>query len=159
MSDSPETSRPLTRDQLVAYLDGELDDHQRQEVESRLAGDATLRDQLSMLERTWQELDQLPRYESDDALTQTTVEMIVQQEVGPRKRKFTAARGTLLLAGVLAGVVTPVAFGWSFALRPDWAHYPTLWLLAFGCLLLAAALPALRLWRTPPGAMLREAAP
>jgi putative ABC transport system permease protein len=63
------------------------------------------------------------------------------------------------LAGVLAGVVTPVAFGWSFALRPDWGHYPALVLLAFTCLLAATAWPVLRLVRAEPGVLLKEAGP
>lgn len=63
------------------------------------------------------------------------------------------------LAGYLAGVVTPVAFGWSFPLRLDGAHYARLAGLAAGCLGLAVLLPALRLVRTAPAAMLREEAP
>jgi putative ABC transport system permease protein len=60
------------------------------------------------------------------------------------------------LAGYLAAVVTPVAFGWSFALHPDWHHYPVLALLAIACLLLAVLLPAVRLLRTSASVLLRE---
>jgi len=60
------------------------------------------------------------------------------------------------LAGYLAAVVTPVAFGWSFALQPDWHHYPVLALLAIACLLLAVLLPAVRLLRTSASVLLRE---
>ncbi len=48
------------------------------------------------------------------------------------------------LAWVLAQVVTPVAFGWSFPLRPDWQHYPDLVLIACASLLLAALIPGIR---------------
>lgn len=61
-----------------------------------------------------------------------------------------------LLAWVLAAVVTPVAFGWSFALRPEWSYLPTLALLAIGSLLLAVLLPSLQLLRASPGQLLRE---
>jgi putative ABC transport system permease protein len=61
-----------------------------------------------------------------------------------------------LLAGFLARVVTPVAFGWSFALQLEWQHYGVLALLAAACLVLAVFLPSLRLLRTSPAAMLRE---
>lgn len=61
-----------------------------------------------------------------------------------------------ILAGYLAGVVTPVAFGWSFALQLEWRHYGLLALLAAACLLLAVALPSFRLLRISPAAMLRE---
>ncbi len=60
------------------------------------------------------------------------------------------------LAGYLAAVVTPLAFGWSFPLRPDWQHYLTLAVLAVGCMMFAVVLPSLRLLQTSPAAMLRE---
>lgn len=63
-----------------------------------------------------------------------------------------------LLAGYLAGVVTPVAFGWSFPLMLDWDHYLHLTVLAAAALVLAVALPSLRLVRTSPAAMLRAEA-
>jgi putative ABC transport system permease protein len=63
-----------------------------------------------------------------------------------------------VLAGYLAGVVTPVAFGWSFPLALEWRHYGGLALVAAACLVLAVLLPSLRLIRTAPGVMLREEA-
>ncbi len=60
------------------------------------------------------------------------------------------------LAWVLSSVVTPVAFGWSFALQPDWQHLPTLALTAAAALMLAILLPSLRLLRASPGHLLRE---
>ena len=61
-----------------------------------------------------------------------------------------------LLAGYLGAVVTPAAFGWSFALQLDWQHYLVLAALASGSLMLAVILPSLRLLYTSPAAMLRE---
>ena len=61
-----------------------------------------------------------------------------------------------VLAGYLAGVVTPVAFGWSFPLRLEWAHYGRLAVIAAASLTLAVLLPSLRLWRAAPAAMLRD---
>jgi putative ABC transport system permease protein len=60
------------------------------------------------------------------------------------------------LAGYLAAVVTPVAFGWSFPLQLGWQHYLVLALLSAGCLMVAVFLPSLRLLYTSPAAMLRE---
>ncbi len=60
------------------------------------------------------------------------------------------------LAGYLAVVVTPAAFGWSFPLRLDWQHYLVLAALAAACLMMAVVLPSLRLLYTSPAAMLRE---
>jgi ABC-type antimicrobial peptide transport system permease subunit len=60
------------------------------------------------------------------------------------------------LAGYLAAVVTPAAFGWSFPLQLEWQHYLVLAVLAAGCLMMAVVLPSLRLLHTSPAAMLRE---
>lgn len=60
-----------------------------------------------------------------------------------------------LLAGYLAGVVTPVAFGWSFPLVVLPGPFLALAGTAVGCLLLAVLLPSLRLLGTTPGDLLR----
>jgi putative ABC transport system permease protein len=64
-----------------------------------------------------------------------------------------------LLAGYLAGVVTPAAFGWSFPLRPEWTHYFELAGIAVGCMLLAVALPSIRLLRVSTATLLRVETP
>ncbi|MEE4216359.1 MAG: FtsX-like permease family protein [Xanthomonadales bacterium] len=61
-----------------------------------------------------------------------------------------------LLAAYLAGIVTPVAFGWSFPLQPDWPHYGLLAIAASVALVLAVLLPSLRLLRASPATLLRE---
>lgn len=63
-----------------------------------------------------------------------------------------------LLAGYLAAVVTPAAFGWSFPLRPDGVHYVELAYWALGSLVLAVLLPTLRLLRASPANLLKEVA-
>jgi putative ABC transport system permease protein len=63
-----------------------------------------------------------------------------------------------LLAAYLAAVVTPVAFGWSFPLQPQWSHYLVLAGSAVAALILAVLLPSLRLLRAAPAALLRERA-
>jgi putative ABC transport system permease protein len=61
-----------------------------------------------------------------------------------------------LLAGYLGMVVTPAAFGWSFALQLEWQHYLVLTVWAAASLVLAVILPSLRLLFTSPAALLRE---
>ncbi|MCM2680072.1 ABC transporter permease [Echinimonas agarilytica] len=61
-----------------------------------------------------------------------------------------------LLAYVLASVVTPTAFGWSFATQLYWQHYPQLALLAAACLLFATFIPTLRLRRVATATLLKE---
>lgn len=60
------------------------------------------------------------------------------------------------LAWVLTSVVTPIAFGWSFALQPEWRHLPVLALIAAAALMLAVLLPSLHLMRASAGFLLRE---
>ncbi len=87
-------------EQLVAYLDGELDAESSLQVERRLAEDANFRRELQQLQRTWDMLDELPKAEVSEAFTQTTVEMVVLsaehelQEEGKR----VVRRGRLLWA-------------------------------------------------------------
>jgi len=60
------------------------------------------------------------------------------------------------LAWVLSALVTPAAFGWSFALRPEWQHLPVLALTTVAALVLAIFLPSLNLLRISPAHLLRE---
>jgi putative ABC transport system permease protein len=61
-----------------------------------------------------------------------------------------------MLAAYLGYVVTPVAFGWSFPLRPDTGHYLDLAIWSCASLLLAVLLPSWRLLRASPAVLLRE---
>ena len=63
-----------------------------------------------------------------------------------------------VLAAYLAGIVTPVAFGWSFPLVFAWPHYLELAATASGALVLAVLLPSIRLLRASPATLLREQA-
>lgn len=62
---------------LTAYLDGELEEAERADVESRLADDGELRLRLHQLQKTWDVLDQLPRTEVKHSFTQSTLEIVV----------------------------------------------------------------------------------
>ena len=63
-------------EELVAYLDGELDPLSMSGVESRLAADAEYRRRLHQLEKAWALLDDLPCADVDETFTQSTVEMV-----------------------------------------------------------------------------------
>ena len=63
-----------------------------------------------------------------------------------------------VLAAYLAGVVTPVAFGWGFPLQLEWPPDLRLALTASGALVLAVLLPSIRLLRASPAALLRAQA-
>ncbi len=116
---------PPAEEQLVAYLDGELDDESSRRIEERLTSDSTLRDQLSRLERTWDALDDLEQVEVDEDFAKTTIEMValVAEEERQREDEQRPARlrrrwmiGSVgLLSACLAGYVAV----WSFWPNPN----------------------------------------
>ena len=77
-SQMPEEDRGLT-EQLVSYLDGELEGGAVRRVEEALAADPHVRQELWQLDRAWQLLDELPRMQVDESFTRSTVEMIAVQ--------------------------------------------------------------------------------
>lgn len=100
-------------EELVAYLDGELDVENARRIEALLASDPTVRRRLQSLERTWDLLDELDRAPLGEPFTQTTLEMVAiaaredlaqtQAEAPRRRRRW--------LFGVLAGVLLAAAGG------------------------------------------------
>lgn len=118
--DSLAETNELT-DELVAYLDGELDDERTRQIDESLARDERARGQLRLLERAWDALDELPRAEVDEQFTCTTVEMIAleatedlerEQEAAPRKRRrwWLAAAACLALS---TGLGYAISRGWD----------------------------------------------
>lgn len=88
--------RQTLENQLVAYLDGELDEESRRLIDRRLAVEPELRDALGRLEQTWDMLDGLERSSVENTFTQSTLEMVTQvaaedvrQELAeaPRRRR------------------------------------------------------------------------
>ena len=94
-------------DELVAYLDGELDDRRSEEIEQFLRERPEARERLAELQRTWDLLDTLPRPEATNTFTRSTIEMVVSdatREINKSKSrvKFWGLIGS---AGVLATVL------------------------------------------------------
>jgi len=96
-------------DQLVPYLDGELDPQTSRQVEDWIANDPAAREELRRLEQTWLLLDELPRNKTDDSFVQTTVEMITVSADGrPRHAgmwRDRLSRGWLSGVGVVLAVM------------------------------------------------------
>lgn len=67
---------PEEREDLVAYLDGELDEKKAQDVETRMHSDATLRAEADALKQAWDLLDYLPRPEPNTSFTQRTMQRL-----------------------------------------------------------------------------------
>jgi hypothetical protein len=77
---SPNSNLDFLDEELVAYLDGELDSQATKRLEDLLAADEPARKRLSQLANSWELLDQLPRATVDDLFTRTTVEMVALAE-------------------------------------------------------------------------------
>jgi anti-sigma-K factor RskA len=123
-ADPTEGPAPLD-EQLVAYLDGELDDESSRQIEERLTTDSTLRDQLSRFERTWDALDQLEQVEVDEEFTRTTIEMLAfaaeeERHLEDRQRPARQRRQWLVgSVGLVAACLAGFTVAWSFWPDPN----------------------------------------
>jgi hypothetical protein len=98
-------------EELVAYLDGELEPQAAQRIENVLAADAQARERLSQLASSWDLLDQLPRATVDDLFTRTTVEMVAlaaEDEIKKTVAAEPARRRMRLVGGGIAALVAVV---------------------------------------------------
>jgi hypothetical protein len=76
MATESENAESSLEEQLVAYLDGELDAEAVRRIEERLASEPEVREALSRLERTWDLLDELGSTPVGESFTRTTLEMV-----------------------------------------------------------------------------------
>ena len=113
---APDPTNPdqaVSHEDLVAYLDGELDEPASRRIEELLATDPKVRQTLQQLERTWDLLDKIEASEVDDKLAESTLEMVTlaaaeeasrQAAELPRRRRRQWLLGTTgVLAAALAG--------------------------------------------------------
>src|SRR4051812_15898914 len=71
----PHSEQPSDREELVAYLDGELEPEECRAIEERLANDDEYRQQLRDLDQAWEALDELPSTKTDESFARTTIEL------------------------------------------------------------------------------------
>ena len=100
---------PEQRDNLAAYLDGELEETATQEIEHILAVSEVARHEVDMLSRTWDMLNSLPTHKASGEFTRKTVSsMRAAERSGPglasQAVKQNARRGGVLAlwAAILA---------------------------------------------------------
>ena len=102
---------------LVAFLDDELDDNQRQKVEQRLLDDASFATRLRSLQSGWDFLDDLPDVAGNEKLVESTLEMVVSEiapaqvlKQSPMRRYRTAIIvATVSLIGFVGGALVVAA--------------------------------------------------
>ncbi len=120
MSDDSSQAESSLEEQLVAYLDGELDADAGRRIEELLAGDPRLRQTLQQLDRTWELLGELEKPDVEDRFTQTTLEMVTaaaaedvrrsQAALPRRRRRRWAIVGGSLAAAALAAFLAVALF-------------------------------------------------
>ena len=70
------------RENLVAYLDGELDEETSQALEAKINIDPEARKEVDALKQTWGMLDYLPKPEPSSGFTNRTMERLSLEQVG-----------------------------------------------------------------------------
>src|SRR5277367_6081793 len=70
------------RANLVAYLDGELNDAQARSIATKLTQSLTARREVEALQKTWEMLDLLPRPKASEDFTARTLSVATQQADG-----------------------------------------------------------------------------
>lgn len=115
MTDDNSTITPTDDDELVAYLDGELEAAAAARVERRLADDPPYRARLARLQQAWDLLDSLQRTEADDDFTRSTVEMVALKATSDVQAENSAVRRSRGLAwlGLAAAVCLAAAMGYT----------------------------------------------
>ncbi len=120
---SRERQRAELDEELVAYLDGELSAEQNQLVEQRLGSDPVYRERLRELEKTWDLLDELPTGEPTQSFTQSTLELVLNEDTRLQLNK--QRKPWTLPLRVLAFSAMPLAlFGSAFAATCYWQNQP-----------------------------------
>ncbi len=105
------------REELVAYLDGELDEEQAHSVEARISLDPTLRAEAETLKRAWDMLDYLPKPEPSASFTNRTLDRISIRETANALRPARKVPRWVLAAGWAAALVLSVLGGYLGAVR------------------------------------------
>jgi anti-sigma factor RsiW len=105
-------------EEIVAYLDGELNSEEEARVVRRLSDDPAYRSRLSQLQHAWDLLDKLRRTEADDEFVNSTVAMVaVQAEQAAQTQKLRVVRQRNLAWLALAGVALLSIAGGYLALN------------------------------------------
>lgn len=74
------------KEELVAYLDGELPDEAASRVEKSLVDDASVRSEVEQLTKTFDLLDLLPASKASDGFAENTLTAIRTQETAPKTK-------------------------------------------------------------------------
>src|SRR5437764_5509351 len=123
---TPSPMNEQDRDDLVAYLDGEVDElgeDKARVIETRINLDPTVRAEAETLKRTWDLLDYLPKPEASPTFTNRTLDKLsvreTQQALQPRRPRRWPARLAWAAAVLVAGLGAYLASLRAFPPRPQ----------------------------------------
>lgn len=105
----------LDHEELVAYLDGELDEGAARALEARLQHDAGTRREAEALQKTWDLLDYLPRAEPSPSFTHRTLSRLSAQRRGAASAQLVRRRAWVAGVGWAAAVLCTTALGYGAA--------------------------------------------
>lgn len=113
------------RDNLTAYLDGELDETTTRRIESVLAGSSVARNDVELLARTYELLDDLPKPKAPADFTERTVATAklegIRQPISQQRWYRITQRALVLAAWTLMMIASSAA---GFALATHWVSQP-----------------------------------
>jgi anti-sigma factor RsiW len=96
------------RSNLVAYLDGELNDAESRRIATKLTQSLTARREVDALQKTWELLDLLPRPKASEDFTARTLTVATQQpdgRVGSVASDVVRRVGTVLTCAALSAAL------------------------------------------------------
>ncbi len=106
---------PVERANLVAYLDGELNEVESRAIATKLSLSPTARKEVDALEQTWELLEQLPRIKAPENFTEKTLTEVRQiEEAGGRLESVFMTNLTRFLGASAWVVAAALAFGLGY---------------------------------------------
>ncbi|MBN2294640.1 MAG: hypothetical protein JXM70_19585 [Pirellulales bacterium] len=123
MTDKQEQSESISDEQLVAYLDGELDEQTTARIRETLKTDPDLRLRLESLSGAWDMLDELQQPQLKTDFTESTLELValsVESDI-EKSQNISNRKRVLRSVTVMAGMLAACFFGFSCVMlfRPD----------------------------------------
>ncbi|AMV39531.1 anti-sigma factor family protein [Planctomyces sp. SH-PL62] len=124
MSSGPEHQRlrPEERANLVAYIDGELNEAESRALSTKLTHSPTARREVDLLKKTWEVLDHLPRPHVNEEFHERTLSYVRQVEIGAGARlaPLAGAASTALKWAACALMVVACGSGGYVVARHLW---------------------------------------
>jgi anti-sigma factor RsiW len=113
------------RENLTAYLDGELDEDATRRIESVLAGSTVARNDVELLAQTYELLDELPRPKAPADFAEKTMATARLEGIRPpltQRPWFRQAQRGVTLTGWTTAMVASAAM--AFAVTNQWIRQP-----------------------------------